>query len=156
VIPANGQSSEAAASPVASQPRSASLNQALAVKQKFSAALLRSNPAIFGVGVGQSLDNPSDAALILFVDRKKIVGNLPEPSESIAGIRVRFILMDRLHVTRSHGLAPGLAYGAAARSTGVCFSSRRSEAAAGDELGPLEQKPEVLSKAFEDRLPLPD
>jgi hypothetical protein len=154
VIPSNGPpnalSGEAAASPVASQPRSASLNQALAVKQKFSAALLRSNPAIFGVGVGQSLDNPNDAALILFVDRKKIVGDLPESSESIGGIRVRFVLMDRLHVTRSHGLAPG----ATTRSTGACLSSRRSEAAAGGELDLVEPKPDV--RLFEDRIPLPE
>jgi len=152
VIPVNGPLGEAAASPVASQPRSASLSQAIAVKQKFSAALLRSNPAIFGVGVGQSLDNPSDAALIIFVDRRKIAGNLPEPSESIGGVRVRFILMDRLHVTRSHGLA----HGAAARNAGSCFSSRRPVAAAEEELDPSEQNPEVNSRPFEDRLPLPE
>jgi hypothetical protein len=144
VIPASGPMGEAVAA--SALPRIASLSQAIAVKQKFSAALLRSNPAIFGVGVGQSLDNPSDAALILFVDRRKIAGNLPEPSESIGGIRVRFILMDRLHVTRSHGLANG----AAARNAGSCFSSRRPIAAE-EELDPSERRPEVNSRPFESR-----
>ena len=61
---------------------------------------MKANPAIFGVGVGQSLDNPGDAALVFFVDRSKSVGKLPD---WIEGQRVRPILMDRLHVTRSHG-----------------------------------------------------
>ncbi len=83
-----------------SQPRTASLNQAIAAKQRNSAGLMKSNPAIFGVGVGQSLDNPNDAALILFVDRAKSSGRLPT---AIDGQRVRAIVMDRLHVTRAHG-----------------------------------------------------
>ena len=61
---------------------------------------MRAYPSVFGVGVGQSLDNPSDAAVVLFVDRKKFSGRLPD---SIQGQRVHPILMDRLHVTRSHG-----------------------------------------------------
>jgi hypothetical protein len=83
-----------------SQPRTSSFNQVLAVKQRNAASLLKANPALFGVGVGQSLDNPADAALVLFVDRKKSPGQLPE---TVDGQRVRIILMDRLHVTRSHG-----------------------------------------------------
>ena len=82
------------------QPRAASFAQALAVKQRAATGLMKTTPAIFGVGVGQSLDNPGDAALVLFVDRAKASGRLPE---SIDGQRVRPILMDRLHVTRSHG-----------------------------------------------------
>jgi hypothetical protein len=82
------------------QPKAASLAQALAVKQRNAAALLKSDSAIFGVGVGQSLDSPADAAIILFVDRHKVAGKLPE---TIEGQRVRILLMDRLHVTRSHG-----------------------------------------------------
>ncbi len=83
-------------------PRGALLNQALAVKQESAAGLFRSNLAIFGVGVGQSLDNPREAAVMLYVDRKKFAGKLPE---TIEGQRVRVVLMDRLHVTRSHGTA---------------------------------------------------
>jgi hypothetical protein len=153
VIPASGPQGESATLQVASQPRIASLNQVLAVKQRIAAGLLKTNPAIFGVGVGQSLDNPNDAALILFVDRKKMVGNLPDLSESTGAIRVRFILMDRLHVTRSHGLA----HESEARSAAGCFSSRRSQPAAEDEEhGPLEHEPGRNPDLFEDRLTLPD
>ena len=82
------------------QPRASSLALALTAKQRNAAALLRGNPAIFGVGVGQSLDNPADAAIILFVDRTRSPGNLPQ---SLDGQRVRLVLMDRPHVTRAHG-----------------------------------------------------
>ena len=99
VLPANVQAGETGAA-TASQPRAASFSQVLGVKQRNAATLLKSNPALFGVGVGQSLDNPADAALVLFVDRKKAAGKLPE---TVDGQRVRIILMDRLHVTRSHG-----------------------------------------------------
>jgi hypothetical protein len=84
------------------QPRAASITQALAVKQRNAATLMKSNPAIFGVGVGQSLDNLADAAIILYVDRHKTDAGLPD---FIEGQRVRRILMDRLHVTRAHGAA---------------------------------------------------
>lgn len=103
VLPANAPSGETG---LASQLRSASFNQVLAVKQRNAAALLKANPALFGVGVGQSLDNPADAAVVLFVDRRKAAGKLPETGkfpETVDGQRVRIILMDRLHVTRSHG-----------------------------------------------------
>jgi len=97
VLPANTQSVEPTN---LTQPRTASMNQVLAAKQRNAAALLKTNPALFGVGVGQSLNNPADAALVFFVDRKKIAGALPE---TVEGQRVHIILMDRLHVTRSHG-----------------------------------------------------
>ena len=94
----------------ASQPRPVSFAQVLGVKQKRADMLLKTYPALFGVGVGQSLDNPHDAALILFVDRKKYAGGLPQ---TLDGQRVRVVLMDRLHVTRSHGTP--------VRSAGSCF-----------------------------------
>jgi hypothetical protein len=109
VLAGNGASGEAGA---VSQPRAGSLSQALAMKQRNSALLLKSNPAIFGVGVGESLDNPAEAALILFVDRKMATGKVPA---MVDGVRVRVILMDRLHVTRSHG-TPG-------QISGMCPSS---------------------------------
>lgn len=93
VVPADNADSAPA------QPRTASLSQALAVKKRVAASLLHANPALFGVGVGQSLDNPSDAALVLFADRKQSTADLPA---SVEGQRVRVILMDRFHVTRSH------------------------------------------------------
>jgi hypothetical protein len=139
VLPANTQPAETVTTP--SQPRAASLTQVLAIKQRNAAALLKSNPAIFGVGVGQSLDNPGDAALILFVDRKKVAGNLPELVE---GQRVRILLMDRLHVTRSHG--------SPVHGAGNCLSPRGPSSTAEDGLHQSIEEPDL----FEDSLKLPD
>jgi hypothetical protein len=116
------------------QPRAASMAQVLAVKQRNSASIMKSNPAIFGVGVGQSLDNPSDAALVVFVDRKKVTGKSPQ---SIEGQRVRVILMDRLHVTRAHGTPVHAVSG--------CLSSHRFSS----------EDTSDLSLTFEDHLNLP-
>jgi hypothetical protein len=75
------------------------LSQAVAVKQQIARSLMRQNPAFFGVGVGQSLDNPREAALVVYVDRKLVPAQLPP---AIDGLRTRYIVMDRLHVTRSY------------------------------------------------------
>jgi hypothetical protein len=115
-------------------PRAASLALAIAAKQHNAASLMKANPAIFGVGVGQSLDDPSDAAVILYVDRRQSPGNLPE---ALDGQRVRVLLMDRLHVTRAHGS------GSAARSAVGC-SARRTRL---DSSSPL---------LFDERLQLPE
>ena len=135
VVPA--QLSESAT--VAVQPRAASVNQTLTIKQKVAAALLQSNTGFFGVGVGQSLDNPSDAALILFVDRKKFTGILPESLEAVGATRIRIIAMDRLHVTRSHGSMdrPGT------RSVGSCFTAHHPDTQVRD-FNPLDREPQTL------------
>ncbi len=78
---------------------SAALAQAIAIKNQASASLLQENPAFFGVGVGQSLDNPRDPALVIYVDRNRLPANLPA---IVDGLRTRYIVMDRLHVTRSY------------------------------------------------------
>jgi hypothetical protein len=75
------------------------LNSAVAVKQQVARGLMRQNPAFFGVGVGQSLDNPKEAALVIYVDRKRLPAQLPA---IISGLRTRYVVMDRLHVTRSY------------------------------------------------------
>jgi hypothetical protein len=75
------------------------LNQAVAVKQKLAHNLMLQNPAFFGVGVGQSLDNPKEAALVIYVDRKKVPAQLPA---TFNGLRARYVFMDRLHVTKSY------------------------------------------------------
>jgi len=77
------------------------LSSAIAVKRQFAHDLLKRNPAFFAVGVGQSLDNPREAALIVYVDRKRIPSQLPL---SVGGLRTRYVVMDRLHVTRSYAL----------------------------------------------------
>jgi len=80
------------------QPAQASLRQAIQVKQQMVRSLMR-NPAYFGVGVGQSLDNPREAALVIYVDRNRLPASLPA---TVNGVRARYVVMDRLHVTRSY------------------------------------------------------
>jgi hypothetical protein len=75
------------------------LNQALTAKQQTAHSLMEQNPAFFGVGVGQSLDNPKEAALVIYVDRRMVPAQLPA---TLNGLRVRYVVMDRLHVTRSY------------------------------------------------------
>jgi hypothetical protein len=75
------------------------LSSAAAVKQQIVRNLMRQNPAFFGVGVGQSLDNPKEAALVIYVDRKQLPAQLPA---TFGGLRARYVVMDRLHVTRSY------------------------------------------------------
>ena len=80
------------------------LNAAVSVKQQISKRLMRVNRSFFGVGVGQSYDNPRDAVLVIYVDRRQVPALLPA---TVGGLRTRYIIMDRLHVTRSYlaGLA---------------------------------------------------
>ena len=73
--------------------------QAVAIKNQAAAGLMRQNPSFFGVGVGQSLDNPREAALVIYVDRNRLPGKLPP---AVDGLRTRYVVMDRLHVTRSY------------------------------------------------------
>jgi hypothetical protein len=75
------------------------LSQAVATKQQIAHSLMKQNPAFFGAGVGQSLDNPKEAALVIYVDRRQVPAQLPS---TIDGLRVRYVIMDRLHVTRSY------------------------------------------------------
>ena len=75
------------------------LTRALQIKQQAARSLMRGNPAFFAVGVGVSLDNPREAALVIYVDRNHLPANL---APEIDGVRTRYIEMDRLHVTRSY------------------------------------------------------
>jgi hypothetical protein len=79
------------------------LTQAIAAKQQIEQNLMKQNPAFFGVGVGQSLDNPREAALVIYVDRREVPATL---APTINGLRTRYIIMDRLHVTRSYLTGP--------------------------------------------------
>ncbi|HVN93041.1 MAG TPA: hypothetical protein VMT38_05070 [Terracidiphilus sp.] len=78
---------------------SAVLNQAIAAKEQVAQSLMKQNSAYFGVGVGQSLDNPKEASLVIFVDRTQVPASLPP---TINGLRTRYVIMNRLHVTRSY------------------------------------------------------
>lgn len=89
---------EVAPTPAQAVP-AAALNQAIAVKQRTARGLMAGNAAIFGVGVGQSLDSMKEAALVIYVDRRTNVEPLPA---TVGGVRARYVLMDRLHVTRAY------------------------------------------------------
>ncbi|HEY1578912.1 MAG TPA: hypothetical protein VGF82_17715 [Terracidiphilus sp.] len=78
------------------------LSRALAIKRQVSRKLMQQNPSFFAVGVGQSLDNPTEAALVIYVDREHMPAQLPA---TISGLRTRYIIMNRLHVTRSFASA---------------------------------------------------
>jgi hypothetical protein len=140
----SGDSAAPATAPPVSTLQGAILNQAIAAKQRNAEALFKSNPAIFGVGVGQSLDSPADAALVLYVDRKKMTGTLPE---FVEGQRVRVILMDRLHVTRSHG--------SPAHTASSCSESLRGGSSEAIRQDPAEGV-EPDFQPFEDKLQLPE
>lgn len=77
----------------------AALSPAVTAKLQVARKLMQQNPAFFAVGVGQSLDNPREAALVIYVDRTRIPAQLPA---TMNGVRSRYIFMDRLHVTRSY------------------------------------------------------
>jgi hypothetical protein len=77
----------------------AAQSQAVAAKQQIAQSLMQQNPAFFGVGVGQSLDDPKQAALVIYVDRRMVPAQLPA---TLGGMRTRYVVMDRLHVTRSY------------------------------------------------------
>lgn len=77
------------------------LSHAFTVKREQAGTLMRENSAFFGVGVGQSLDNPHEAALVIYVDRQRLPSTLPA---TVEGMRTRYVIMDRLHVTRSYAV----------------------------------------------------
>ena len=87
------------ANPTAQTMSPGAFSQALTSKRQIARSLTQQYPAFFGIGVGQSLDNPHDAALVIYVDRKRIPAHLPS---TLNGLRVRYVVMDRLHVTRSY------------------------------------------------------
>lgn len=91
----------------------ATLTRAVATKQQVARILMKQFPAFFGIGVGQSLDNPREAALVIYVDRRNVPAQLPSVLD---GLRVRYIVMDRLHVTR--------AYAAGLQARSRCLSRR--------------------------------
>jgi hypothetical protein len=73
------------------------LRSAASVQRQFARQLM-TDPAFFGVGVTQSYDNPAEAALLVLIDLTKTPRMMPE---TVGGLRVRYIRMSRLHVTKS-------------------------------------------------------
>jgi hypothetical protein len=122
VIPTNARAVSMGTAPLANLVGGAAglpgsvLSQALATKRQVARGLMAPKGAFFGVGVGQSLDNPREAALVIYVDRARIPDKLPQ---TINGLRTRYVVMDRLHVTRS--------YATAVRSTRHCLPSAEAD-----------------------------
>jgi hypothetical protein len=73
------------------------LRTAGAVQRQFAQQLM-ADPAFFGVGVTQSYDNPAEAALLVLVDLTKTPQSMPDFA---GGVRIRYLRVNRLHVTRS-------------------------------------------------------
>jgi hypothetical protein len=132
VIPTNAHAVAFGAAPmantIAGMPAlpAAALSQALTVKQQLARKLMQENPAYFGVGVGQSLDNPREAALVIYVDRRQVPVSLPQ---TVGGLRTRYIVMERLHVTRS--------YAVPFKARGHCMPHAAKKAGPANLIGPL-------------------
>jgi hypothetical protein len=77
------------------------LRSAAEVQRQFAPQLM-ADPAFFGVGVTQSYDNPAEAALLVLVDLTRTPQSMPDLA---GGLRLRYMRVNRLHVTRSK-LAP--------------------------------------------------
>jgi hypothetical protein len=75
----------------AAHPTPAELAAASAVKEKYAASQMK-DPAIFGVGVTSSLDDPSEPAILIFVEKGK--SHVPIPLE-LGGFRVQVQETDR-------------------------------------------------------------
>jgi hypothetical protein len=70
---------------------------ASAVVREYAPELLR-DPAIFGAGITQSQDNPSEPALLVLVDLAQTPRSMPA---TIGGLRVRYLKLHPFHVTQS-------------------------------------------------------
>jgi hypothetical protein len=76
---------------------SAALAGATAVERSVAPQLM-ADPAIFGVGVTQSRDNPAEAALLVLVD----IGRNPQSMPmTMGGLRVETMRLHRFHTTLS-------------------------------------------------------
>lgn len=73
------------------------LSSAAAVERQYAQQLF-ADPAIFGVGVAQSRDNPQEAALLVLVDMNSTAKAMPQ---TLGGLRVRYMQLHRFHVTKS-------------------------------------------------------
>lgn len=81
------------------------LQAAQAVEEAYAKRLM-ADPAIFGVGVGQSRDDRTQAALLVLVDMSRTPRATPPV---VSGLRVRYIYLHRFHVTRSKHSGPARA-----------------------------------------------
>jgi len=94
---ANGTAPKLPANPAGIQLSASALSSAASVEHQYAAQLF-ADPAIFGVGVTQSRDNPREAALLVLVDMNKSAKVMPA---TLGGLRVRYMQLHRFHVTKS-------------------------------------------------------
>jgi hypothetical protein len=73
----------------------ATLTAAIATKQQHEQQWL-ADAAVFAVGVGESYDNASEAAIIVMVERGKTPASMPDV---VDGLRVRYQFADRFHTS---------------------------------------------------------
>ncbi len=76
---------------------SAALAGATAVERSVAPQLM-ADPAIFGVGVTQSRDNPAEPALLVLVDISRNPQSMPA---TLGGLRVEYMRLHRFHTTLS-------------------------------------------------------
>ena len=94
-----------------------------AVVRQYAPRLMK-DPAIFGVGVSQSRDNPTEPALLVLVDIARIPQSMPT---TLGGLRVRYMRLHRFHVTQSK--YSGVQHASSCALKGLTPSGRaRSEA----------------------------
>jgi hypothetical protein len=94
---ANGTAPKLPANPAGIQLSASALSSAASVEHQYAAQFF-ADPAIFGVGVTQSRDNPREAALLVLVDMNKSAKVMPA---TLGGLRVRYMQLHRFHVTKS-------------------------------------------------------
>ncbi len=68
-----------------------------AVVREYASRLMK-DPAVFGVGIAQSRDNPTEPALLVLVDIARAPQSMPD---TLGGLRVRYMRLHRFHVTQS-------------------------------------------------------
>lgn len=97
------------------------LASAKAVVSQYAPRLLK-DPAIFGVGATQSLDDPHQPALLVLLDPTLAPHSMPA---TLGGLRVRYMRLHRFHVTRSKYSSPHPAPTCALKKlTGIGIANR--------------------------------
>lgn len=94
---ANGTAPKMPAISTGMQLSASALSSAAAIEQQYAPQMF-ADPAIFGIGVAQSRDNPREAALLVLVDMNRTAKAMPE---TLGGLRVRYMQLHRFHVTKS-------------------------------------------------------
>ncbi|MBT9331448.1 hypothetical protein [Paracidobacterium acidisoli] len=103
----------------------AALTHAGVVERQYASALM-SDPAIFGVGVTQSEDDASQAALLVLADVNQSPRVMPA---TLGGLRVRYMRLHRFHVTRSKYAEPNAVSSCALKGLEATRQSRAERSA---------------------------